>query len=128
MVVSGDNRETRCSGCSILLYIYGIRQKERNTNKKFVRIFLIRTRHTFMVCHWICAGSVSRRFLPNAPRFLPTHRNFHGKNAATLGLQCFTRRHTFRNSVKVQHTQRDKRGSRYAALISAAAAHLLHYF
>ena len=30
--------------------------------------------------------------------------------------------------MKVRHTQRDKRGARYAVLISAAAARLLHSF
>ena len=31
--------------------------------------------HTFMVCLWICAGSVLRHFLPNVLRFLPTRCN-----------------------------------------------------
>ena len=38
----------------------------------------------------------------------------------------FTRRHSFRNSVKVRRTQRDKRSAWYTALISATAACLLH--
>ena len=40
----------------------------------------------------------------------------------------FTRWCTFKYSIKVWHTQKDKRGTRYAALISAAAVRLLHYF
>ena len=50
------------------------------------------------------------------------------KSATILGLQRLTRRHTFRNSVKVWRIQRDKCGARYAALISADAARLLHSF
>ena len=30
--------------------------------------------------------------------------------------------------MKVRRTQRDKRGARYAVLISAAVAHLLHFY
>ena len=44
---------------------------------------------------------------------------FHGKSAAILELWCF---------LELQRTQRDKRGARYAVLISAAAARLLHSF
>ena len=76
------------------------------------------------------------RFLPNAPRFLPKHRD--SAKRATFSREKrrnpwesatikFTRRHTFRDSVKVRCTQRDKHGARYAALISAAVAHLLPF-
>ena len=44
-----------------------------------------------------------------------------------LGLRRFTRRRTYRDSVKVLRTQRDKHGAQYAALISAAPARLLHF-
>ena len=55
--------------------------------------------------------------------------HFHGKRGvAVLELRRFTRRRTFRDSVKVRRTLRDKRGTRYATLISAAMAHLLHSF
>ena len=89
--------------------------------------FLIRNVPHFMVCLWICAGSVLPRFLPNAPIF--AKRTAIWRNALHFhGLWRFTRRCTFRNSVKVRHTQRDKRGTRYTALISVAAARLLPSF
>ena len=31
--------------------------------------------HSFMVCLWICVGSILRQFLPHVLRFLPTCRN-----------------------------------------------------
>ena len=46
----------------------------------------------------------------------------------TMFSLCCTRRCTFRDSVKVRRTQRDKHGARYAALISATAGRLLHSF
>ena len=53
---------------------------------------------------------------------------FSQESPAILGLLHFTRRHIFRDNVKVRYTQRDKRGTRYTALISAATEHLLHSF
>ena len=120
-------------------YTHGIRQKESNINLKCVRRVLIRN-----VPHlWFASGFVLDFWivLSNVPRFFPTRRNsakhtaFSGrkchnpwKSTVIQGFWCFTRRRTFRNSVKVQRTQRDKRGTRYTTLISAAATRLLHYF
>ena len=61
------------------------------------------------MCCDFCQRTAMRR---NAP-------HIHGKSAAILELWCF---------LELQRTQRDKRGARYAVLISAAAARLLHSF
>ena len=68
MVVSGDNRETRCSGCSILLCMYGIRQKERNTNKKCVNLFDKNTPHFYGLPLDLCGKCIAALFA-NAPQF-----------------------------------------------------------
>ena len=80
-------------------------------------------------------GTVLRHLLPNAPQFLPnapqfgeTRRIFTRKAPQSKDLRCFTRWRTFRNSVKVRCTQRDKHCARYATLITAALARLLYLF
>ena len=85
---------------------------------------------------WFASGFVRdlRIVLPNVPTIFPNALEFAEtcrnpwKSTAIQGQWCFTRRRTFRNSVKVRCTQRDKRGARYTALISAAAAHLIALF
>ena len=113
----------------LTIFIHGIRQKERNTNKKFVRHFLIRNvPHFYGLPLDLCGNRIAALFAKRAAIFA---------NALQFGETCcvftgkadgFTRWRTFRNSVKVRHTQRDKRSAWYAALISAAAACLLHSF
>ena len=73
------------------------------------------------------AAIFANAIFANAPQ-LAKRTHFHGKSDAILGLRHFTRQRTFRNSVKVRRTQRDKRGARYAALISVAVARFLHSF
>ena len=84
---------------------------------------------------WFASGfmrqaqnTVLQRFLPNMPQFGKTRHIFTGKapQCKDCGLRCFTRRRTFRNSVTVRRTRRDKCGARYATLISTAVACLLH--
>ena len=63
-------------------------------------------RHTFMVCFWICAGSVLRQFLPtrrnfcqraaifaNVPQFLPTRGNFCQRAAIFANVPQFLPTH-----------------------------------
>ena len=91
------------------------RQKKRNANKNshFNGFPLDLCRK--------CIAALFRDFCQRAIIFANA-LHFHGKSTAIQGLRHFTRRHTFRDSVKVRHTQRDKHVARYAALISAAAA------
>ena len=86
-----------------------------------------------MVCLWICAGSVLRcffakcaAFFVNASQFGETCHVFTGKVPQSLNcLDCGVLQDGTLSGSAV-HTQRDKRGARYAALISVAAACLLH--
>ena len=120
-----------CLSFSFLLRTVYVK-KNATLIKNDCAAFLYETSCIFMVFLWICAVSVLQRFLPtchdycqratirrNAPRF-------HGKSE--LGLRRFTRRRTLRDSMRVRRTQRDKHGTRYAVLISAVAASLLHSF
>ena len=77
------------------------------------RILIRNVPHFYDLSLDLCWKRIAALF-DNVPRFGDTHRVFTG------------RVHTFRYSVKVRRIQRDERGARYAALISVAAARLLH--
>ena len=91
--------------------------KKRTTLLRFTSGF-VREVYCDTFCQTCCNFCQNATFQRNAP-------HFHGK---IQGLRRFTRRRTFKNSVKVWHTQRNKRRVLYATLISAAATRLLHSF
>ena len=65
--------------------------------------------------------------LPNAPRF-GERASFSREKCRNPWIAALYKTAHFQGSREVRCTQRDKRGARYAALISAAAARLLHSF
>ena len=101
-----------------------------------------RTQHQKIICAplfdkkcatilWSASGFAREVYCGTFAKRAAVRRNaerFSRESAAILALQRFTKRRTFRHSVKVWHTQRDKRDARYAPLISAAAARLLRSF
>ena len=103
---------------------------KKNLIKIDCAVFLIRNvPHIYGLPLDLCGKRIAALFAKRTAIFA-NRPCFHGKSAAIQGqgLRRFTRRRTFRDSVRVQHTQRDKRSARYAMLISATLACLLHSF
>ena len=109
---------------------YGIRQKERNTNKKCVSCFLIRNvLHFYGLPLDLCGKRIAALFAKRAAIFYQRSaiwRNaplFHGESAAWIAAL-----YKMAHFQELQHTQRNRHNTRYAAIISAAAARFLHSF
>ena len=112
-------------------YVYTVYIKKNATLiKNFVHHFLIRNAlHFYGLPLDLCGKRIAALFSKHAAIF--AHALQFGETCCIFtgkAPQSFTRRRTFRDNVKVRHTQRDKRSARYATLISAAAACLLHSF
>ena len=72
----------------------------------------------------LCGKCIAALFAKRATIFANAP-HFHGKSAAIHALYKTVHFQGYRESAA---TQRDKRGARYTALISASAARLLHSF
>ena len=87
------------------------------------RVLIRNGPHVYGLPLGLCGKLIAVLFVKYAKIFANAP-HFHRKSAAIQGLWRFTRRRSFRDSVKVRRTQRDKRGAWYALLISAAVARL----
>ena len=79
----------------------------------------------------LCGKRIALFFLPNAPRFLPMRHNSAKRTTFSREKPrnpWITALYKTAHFQELRRTQRDKRGARYAALISAAAACLLNCF